>query len=82
MAKLQQVPEEATRALVYVGAQPIRWRASGDAPTATAGIYVGAGGYLDFTEPLRDYQDLLAEIEFIRDTTATGDALLDIEYFP
>lgn len=69
-----------THMLIYVGTNPIRWRCDVD-PTATAGMFVAAGGYIDFTNPLVNYAGMIAEIEFIRDTTATGDAALEIAYF-
>lgn len=68
-------------ALIYVGANPIRWMSGATDPTATTGIFVAAGEYIDFTDPNGDYRGLLKDIEFIRDTTASGDAVLSCAWF-
>lgn len=68
-------------ALIYVGANPIRWRADGSDPTATAGMVVAAGGYINWTDPLVDYSALIDRAKFIRDTAAAGDATLEIAFF-
>lgn len=68
------------RVLIYIGGQPVRWRADGTAPTATAGMYVAAGSYIDWTE-LATYTSLVDRVQFIRDTAAGGDATLEIAYF-
>jgi len=66
------------RALIYVGADDVRWRADGTVPTASIGVLVGDGNYLDLTAPGGDFAQLITNIRFIRVTT---DATLDIEYF-
>ena len=68
------------RALIYIGGQPIRWRADGTAPTATAGMPVGAGAYIEWVEG-KDFYGLIKNVQFIRDTSATADATLEIAYF-
>ena len=73
-------------ALIYVASQPIRWRADGTDPTATVGMFVASGGYIEWLAPESpdlgpDYYGILSRVEFIRDTTATGDATLDVAYF-
>ena len=68
-------------ALIFVGAAAIRWRADGTDPTSTVGMFVAAGSYIDWTDPMGDYQGLIDRVEFIRDSTAAGDATLAIAYF-
>ena len=67
-------------ALIYVGGQPVRWRADGTDPTSTTGMYVAAGAYIDWTDPLWDYYAFLSRVEFIRDSTAGADATLEIAF--
>lgn len=61
------------RATLRSGGQPIRVRWSGTNPTATAGLYL-----------LKDEEMVIgadpADVRLIRDTTATGDATVEIEY--
>jgi len=78
--KLQAIPAGAKRALIFVGTNAVRWLVS-TAPTATKGLYVAGGGYIDWTDPMWDYQDALAGLEFFLDTGAGGDAALVIQYF-
>lgn len=66
--------------VIYVGTSPIRWRADGTAPTATVGIYVAAGGYIDGMTG-DNWTGWLNAVRFIRDTSAGADATLDIAYF-
>ena len=68
-----------TRALIYVGGAPIRWRSGGNAPTSTTGMFVKADGYIDLMA--FDARGVISSIQFIRDTTAGADATLDITYF-
>ena len=76
------VPDHGvTHALIYVGGAPIRFKANGSAPTATAGMYVAAGNYIDWTDPNRDYSAMINNLQLIRDTTAAGDATVEIAYF-
>lgn len=65
---------------IYVGGQPVRYRSDGTAPTSTTGMYVAAGSYIDCTDPGTDYWRFFFRAQFIRDTTATGNATLEIEY--
>ena len=68
----------AARALIRVTLNPVRWR--GDtAPTSTTGIYVAAGSYIDWTT--EDADSMVQKVQFIRDTTAGGDATLEVAYF-
>lgn len=72
-----------THMLLYIAGVPIRWRASvaGTAPTATAGMYMAAGLYLDWTDPRRDYTGMIANFQIIRDTTAGANGTVDVTYF-
>lgn len=65
-------------ALIYVGGADIRWLGGTTAPTATVGIYVTAGSYIDWTEPMTDFFGIMRSARFIR---AGGvSATLDILY--
>ena len=65
-------------ALIYVGTNSIRWLGGGTDPTASLGILVAAGGYIDWTEPVSDFRGLMTQAKFIQ---VTGAATLDIIYF-
>lgn len=82
---LTQIPVGAHYATIYVGSNPIRWRADAHDPTATVGMYLGGGGYLDWTpwatRDMVDYGRMLQSLRFIRDTGANGDATLEVQYF-
>lgn len=69
-----------THALIYIGVAPIRWRADDTDPTSTAGMFVAAGSYIDWTDPMGNYQGMISRLEMIRDTTAAGDATVEIAY--
>jgi hypothetical protein len=71
----------SNRVLIRVGGAPIRWRADGTAPTATTGMYVAAGGYIDWTDSVTNHRGLITNVQFIRDTSAGGDATLSVAYF-
>jgi len=65
-------------ALIAVTNADIRWSASSTAPTATVGIPVPAGAYIDWTDPLTDFRGLLLTAKFIR--TGGTSAILEIQY--
>ena len=68
--------------MVQVHNQPVRWRADGTNPTgAVEDNLLLPGDVLDLTEPSYDYWGMCRLIKFITDTTATGDATLEIAYF-
>lgn len=71
----------AKHAIIYVATSPIRWRADGTDPTSTTGMFVQADSYIEFMELHDSYSGILRKIEFIRDTTASADAVLEIAYF-
>lgn len=64
------------RALFTVETDAIRWRADGEAPTASEGHNLAVNGSLIFVEA--NYRNVLANIQFIR---VTNDAALKITYF-
>ena len=68
-------------AMIYVGTSPIRFRADGTDPTATTGMYVAAGSYIDWANVDNDYLSMMNKVKFIRDTTAGADATLAVAYF-
>jgi hypothetical protein len=70
-----------TNALIFVANAPIRWRADGTAPTSTTGMFVAAGDYIDWTAVHGHYKSIMDQVQFIRDTSASGDATLAIAYF-
>ena len=62
----------------------VRWRADGTNPTATAGMVLQVGDYLDLTSmdgQEADFYGTISRIKFIRDTSAAADATLEIAYF-
>lgn len=65
----------AVMAVAYVESQPIRYRTDRTAPTATVGMKVD-----DATQLVVCGSDL-STIQFIRDTSATGSATLDVTYY-
>lgn len=71
-----------TRILVTVHDQPVRWRADGTDPTgAVEDNFLGVGERLSWMEPDMDYRGPIDQIKFILDTTATGDAHLEVGMF-
>lgn len=71
------------RALIQVRNQPIRWRADGTPPTDISGQFVGAGNYIEWTDP-SDFYDaygLIANVKFVRDAAAGADATLEVAFF-
>lgn len=70
-----------SQAVIYVGNEPIRWRADGVDPTASVGIFVSAGGYIEWDDPERNYLGFLKRVRFVKDSTAgAGNAVLDVAY--
>lgn len=67
------IPSSATRAIISVATDAIRWRDDGSDPTASVGIYVAANASLEI--PSRE--SILA-FKAIRVTT---DAVLNIAYY-
>lgn len=85
--QLVQIPVGAHWATIYIGSNPIRWEADGTNPIAAGnpGMYLGGGGYIDWspwtTRFEVDYGRMLQLLRFIRDTAASGDATLEVQYF-
>jgi hypothetical protein len=67
-----------TRHVLIYSSAAIRWKGGGTDPTAAIGMYVPAGGYIDFTDPVGDYSGLIQNMEFI---AVGGNSTLDIIYF-
>ena len=65
-------------AIIQVSGQPVRWSTDG---SAISGMLVLAGGEIDWTDPRRDYWSILSQVEFVTDTTATGNATIEVTYF-
>ena len=70
-AKSLTVPTGATYAIISPGAQAVRWRDDGTAPTATVGMPIAVG--TNFT-----YSGSLAAIQFIEQTAS---AVLNVSYY-
>lgn len=78
---LLTLPPNTTHMLLLVQAEPVRWRADDD-PTATRGIILRPGDYLDWMTSDLDFQEVLKRLSFIKDAGAgAGDAELQIQYF-
>jgi hypothetical protein len=75
VVSLASVPTDATYAFVQVEGAKVRWRYDGTSPTSTVGNFFNVGGSYDVTGASK-----LANIKFIRDSTAGGDATLRIAY--
>jgi hypothetical protein len=70
--------------------QPVRWLAGaqGSDPTAqrsipdgVMGIPLNAGETLTWLDPFTNYKAVIGTIKFVRDSTATANAILEIAYF-
>lgn len=70
-------------AQIFVNGYPVRWAADGVPPDGAIGMgmYVAANTYINWTDPLTDFSQLLANVQFVRDQTATGTPVLDIVFF-
>lgn len=68
-------------ARIQVTSEPVRWRADGSAPTSTVGMFMAAGETLDLTDTLIDARSFLLGLQFILDTSASGDATVNVELF-
>ena len=66
-------------AFIAITNADIRWSGSSTTPTATVGIPVSAGGYIDWTDPLTDFTNLITNARFIR--TGGVSAIAEIQYF-
>jgi hypothetical protein len=67
-----------THALIQVTTAPIRWLAGGTTPTATKGIHVDAGGFIEWLEPETNYRQFIENALFIRETGTS--AVLEVIY--
>ena len=75
------LPMTPSHAIIVIGSQPIRWRADGTEPTASMGILQDANSRMDWMNPQADYRGLIANVYFVRDSTATGDSILECAFF-
>ena len=70
------------RMLAIVHDQPVRWNASGQNPTGgVEDQLLNPGERLDWTDPRIDYRGPIDLIKFVLDTTATGNAIVEIAMF-
>lgn len=53
----------------------------GSNPSQTVGAKVVVGDYIDLSDPMSDFSDLIDAVRFIRDTAAAANIILDVEYF-
>lgn len=67
------IPKGATRAIISVADDAIRWRDDGTAPTATVGIYVAANASIELPS-----KEAIEAFQAIRVST---DAELNIAYY-
>lgn len=76
------IMRSATHLLAY-SSDKIRWLAGGGAaPTSTSGMFIAAGGYLDWTEqPAVDYGQMIRQLQMIKDTGAAGDSTVEVMFF-
>jgi hypothetical protein len=69
------ISDQADYVILTVAANPIRYRLDGTAPSATVGHYLAAGDGLTLESP-----QMIKNFLAIRDTTATGDAVVSCTY--
>lgn len=67
------IPKGATRAVISVASDAIRWRDDSTAPTASVGIYVAANASLELPS--------LESINGFKAIRVTNDAALNIAYY-
>ncbi len=67
-------PLRARHALISVEGGAIRW---GFQPNASTGIYVGAGGTIDWTDANNDYWGLVKNAQFV---LASGTPVLQVQF--
>ena len=71
-----------SRMLVTVADQPVRWRADGTDPTGgLEDNLLMPGDRLNWTDPNDNYRGPIDLIKFVLDTTATGNATLEVAMF-
>ena len=67
-------------ALIGISGGAVRWSAiKGQAPSSSAGVYVGAGGQIDWSNPEVDYSGLIYNAQFIK--AGANDASLEVALF-
>ena len=68
-------------ALIQVYDQPVRWLADSNDPSGIFGQLILPGGEINWLDPRRDYYGVISRLKFITDTTATGDAHVEVAFF-
>lgn len=74
-------PGNAKHAMMRVVGGPVRWRADGTAPTSTVGMYAENNLRLEFMDGEENHKGILRNIKFIRDSSASADATIEVAYF-
>lgn len=70
------------RIQVTVHDQPVRWRADGTNPTGgLEDNFLDVGERLAWTDPNDNYRASIEKLRFVKDTTATGDAIIEVAMF-
>jgi hypothetical protein len=73
---LPNIPARATRAVITVETDNIRWRDDGTAPTGSVGNFVMQTQSFELKSSAS-----IAAFQVIKDTAATGTPVLDIAYY-
>ena len=68
-------------ALIQVFDQPVRWASGEGFLSGAFGQRIPAGGELDWTDSRRDYYGVIDNMQFVLDSTATGNATVEVAYF-
>lgn len=66
----QELPDKATHAIIAIEAANVRWLLGAD-PSATLGIPQLAGDYLEWLDPALDYHDIMADLRWVSNGTAS-----------
>jgi hypothetical protein len=73
---LPNIPARATRAVITVETDNVRWRDDGTAPTSTVGNFVIATQSFELKS-----SGSIAAFQVIKDANASGTPILDIAYY-
>ena len=60
---------------------PVRWRADGTAPTSTVGMLAENNLRLEFMDGGDHARGIVKNIRFIRDSSASADATIEVAFF-
>jgi len=78
------IPSQAKGCIIVTETEKIRWRADGTNPGSSTGVYLAAASTLTFdswSAPHNNWQSVLQNLRFVRDTASAADAKLNIHYF-